>query len=209
MTAYTYRPLIASIFAGALSLTVAPAQADKLSSMHTQFTGPYIGGQVGGSLARGTFDFSPGGSQSDATGAPDVRLFFGYGYEYQTAYVGLELSTGYSRPHLRSGEAEISASVDPAADLRVGFTPFRQVLLWAKAGVSARDLRLRATTEDEGFTPGLRLGFGSDYNVTPRVFLRADFTSTFYKSLEANTSTGSVDGSLSTHQVGIGVGYRF
>lgn len=199
---------VASLAAGLLSSASGAIAED--TQYHVMFRGPYIGAQIGGGLERASFDFSNGELNTESQIAPEARLFLGYGYEYQTAYAGLEVSAGYSRPRLHSGEAELAGGFDPAVDLRLGLTPLRAALLYAKLGLSVRDQHLHtASGEDDGFTPGLRVGFGADYLVMPSVFLRAEFTSTFYRSLDATTSTGQVEGSLSNHQIGIGVGYRF
>lgn len=201
---------IASRFLGAAALLFsANAVCAQQPSLHTYFTGPYVGGAVGGEIARTKFDFAAAGSETDNQVSPVVRLFFGYGYEYESAYVGFELGAGYSRPHTRAGDVEMRAGVDPSLDLRVGFTPTRYALIYSRIGASLRDTKLSGIDEDSGLTPGLRLGIGADYLVTKNAFLRAEVTSSIYGDLSVNSTRGAAEGSLATYGMTVGVGYKF
>jgi outer membrane immunogenic protein len=191
----------AAVLLGA-SLAALPALAQEASRSEVSV-------QAFGSFVKSTTDNGVQQSATDSGGVlANYRFFF-------TNDNGVEVNYGYSLNTqtygLPSGPLGVKAHQDEVTAAYVYRHPLRQFTPFAEAGVGGlvfdpKDAPGASTQARAAFV----YGGGADFNVTKRVFLRAE-----YRGLVYNSPTFDLSDTLGTERVthraepSIGFGYRF
>jgi opacity protein-like surface antigen len=168
------------------------------------FTGAYMGGQVGfASLDSELSGARESGRNLSADFGDDgamAGVFAGYGWTWQKLYLGLEL------------EGEMSDGY--GAGVRVGYIVDRSALLYARVGAVRSEFRTKysrgsVNVERVDSQPGIRLGGGVELPVTDHAFVRMDYSYTRYEDYDLDYLTGIDNFRNSESAFQVGLGYRF
>jgi opacity protein-like surface antigen len=162
-----------------------------------------------GSFTKGTTE---SGVKQDATNTGGILA--GYRY-YFTKHIGAEINYGYTLNtqsyRLASGTTDIKSYSHEATGALVYRVPFKKLDVFALAGAGAivfnpKDLRGIDYQARAAFV----YGTGADYNLTHRVFLRAEYRGLVYNSpTYAIAGLGGTDRVTHRAEPSIGLGFRF
>ena len=152
------------------------------------------------------------GIKQDATNSGGILA--GYRF-YFTKHIGAEINYGYTlntqNYRFASGTTGIKSYSHETTGALVYRVPFKRVSLFALAGAGAivfnpKDLRGIDYQARAAFV----YGGGADYNLTHRLFLRAEYRGLVYNSPTYNIA-GLAGTDRTTHRAepSIGIGFRF
>jgi len=152
------------------------------------------------------------GIKQDATKTGGVLA--GYRF-YFTKHLGAEINYGYTlntqKYHLSSGTTGLKSYSHETTGALVYRVPFKKLNVFALAGAGAivfnpKDLR----GVDYEARAAFVYGGGADYNLTHRLFLRAEYRGLIYKSPTYNIA-GLAGMARTTHRAepSMGLGFRF
>ena len=165
--------------------------------------------QAMGSFTKGT---TQSGTKQDATNTGGVLA--GYRF-YFTKHVGAEINYGYTlntqNYRMATGTTGIKAHAHETTGAFVYRVPFKRWSVFALAGAGAivfNPKNLRGI--DYQARPAFVYGGGADYDLTHRLFLRAECRGLVYNSPTYNIA-GLAGTGRTTHRAepSIGLGYRF
>ena len=159
-----------------------------------------------------TKETTQSGIKQDANNTGGVLA--GYRF-YFTNHLGAEVNYGYSlntqKYYLSSGTTGVKSYSHETTGALVYRVPFKKVDLFALAGAGAivfnpKDLR----GIDYQARPAFVYGGGADYNLTHRLFLRAEYRGLVYNSPTYNIA-GLAGTDRTTHRAepSVGLGFRF
>ena len=182
-----------------------PARAD----------GIYIGAGLGPSMTNS--EITSGMSHVDLTGSgARGSVFAGYGATVNRIYLGLEgaysLGDGQSRANDMSGvSVRLRESHDFSIGPRLGYTFSPNLLVYGTVGYEALQLRTRvdgwgSSGTSRDYLNGVRIGLGLEAAVTPNVFVRGEYTHTWFGR---ETTVTGVPIDLNRGTATFGLGYRF
>jgi len=152
------------------------------------------------------------GVQQTATKSGGVLA--GYRF-YFTQHLGAEINYGYTlntqKYRLTTGTAGLNSYSHETTGALVYRVPFKRCLVFALGGAGAiafnpKDLRGIDYQGRAAFV----YGGGADYNLTHRLFLRAEYRGLVYNSPTYNiTGLGGVDRTTHRAEPSMGLGFRF
>jgi len=159
-----------------------------------------------------TKETTQSGIKQDATNTGGILA--GYRF-YFTERLGAEVNYGYTlntqNYRMATGTTGIRSYSHEATAALVYRVPFKKLNVFALAGAGAivfhpKDLR----GVDDQARPAFVYGAGADYNLTHRLFLRAEYRGLVYNSPTYNL-VGLADTDRTTHRAepSVGVGFRF
>ena len=197
-----FRTISCSTILLGVSLAVAPAFAQEAGRSE-------ISVQAFGSFVKTTTDNGVQQSATDSGGVlANYRFFFSNGN-------GVEVNYGYSLNTqtygLPSGPIGVKAHQDELSAAYVYRHPLQHFTPFAEAGVGAL---IFDPTDAPGASTQTRAAFvyggGADFNVTKRVFLRAEYRGSVYNSPTFDLSeTAGTDRVTHRAEPSVGFGYRF
>ncbi len=202
------RKLLAALGILFLAATAAPVRAEGIEGL-------YIGAAAGPSLS--TWDF--GNGDVDFSG-PRGTLFLGYGVMVDRIYLGLEGGYGFGLGSVRARDDSLGLRLGVAERHeftiapRIGYMVKPGLVLFGSVGYQAAEIRGRLDAPGMGAYPlvgrehldGLRLGVGMEASVTNNVFMRGEYTHTWFDGGDHHHQ-GRGPGSRGTATLGLG--YRF
>ena len=152
------------------------------------------------------------GIKADATNTGGVLA--GYRF-YFTRHLGVEVNYGYTlntqRYYLSSGTAGIKSYSHETTGALVYTVPFKKFNLFALAGAGAIIFNPKDVSGiDHQARAAFVYGGGADYNLTHRLFLRAEYRGLVYNSPTYNIA-GLAGTDRTTHRAepSMGLGFRF
>jgi len=159
-----------------------------------------------------TKETTQSGIKQDATNTGGILA--GYRF-YFTERLGAEINYGYTlntqNYRMATGTPGIKSYSHETTGALVYRVPFKKLNVFALAGAGAivfnpKDLR----GVDYQARPAFVYGAGADYNLTHRLFLRAEYRGLVYNSPTYNLA-GLADTDRTTHRAepSVGVGFRF
>ncbi len=217
---------IAAASAGAADLAPPPPPAPEIRPSVTDWTGPYIGGVLGGICMDGTYDRSTsGGASSD----PDLRgcglqggVMAGFNYQFNNIVVGLEgdfVAGGKTGKNISMQDA-LYVNWMSTLRPRAGFVANDNTLLYVTGGVAWLKAKWKDTGVGESKTnlhTGYVVGGGIEHAVTTNIHVRAEYLYANFNEKDytfncatcgagggAGTVTGSTDlGDVHTFRIGV------
>jgi len=190
-----------TLFAASLSMALpAYSQEDFKSEITVQGMGSF------------TKETTQSGIKQDATNTGGVLA--GYRF-YFTRHLGAEIDYGYTlntqNYHMATGTTGIKSYSHETTGAFVYRVPFKRLDVFALAGAGAivfnpKDLR----GVDYQARAAFVYGVGADYNLTHRLFLRAEYRGLVYNSPTYNVA-GLAGTDRTTHRAepSMGIGFRF
>lgn len=199
----------------ALLALAGPAQA-------SNFHGSYIGGQLG--WAGYDIDYREDGDESisglSASGFSggvmtgwgavlDNGLYLGIEFDAKTEDADLTV-------RLEDSELGVESKYSYGITGRLGTTVDDRVLLYGLAGYQRSRLDYRLTDIEEGESirfnddlNGARIGLGVEYQLDSRIFMRAEYSYTFYSSEDYRIEGETLQFDPDAQRFMFGLGYRF
>ena len=197
------------------------AGGDWLPATAWDWHGVYVGGQV--AHGSGTFQSrGPRGAQGLDEGeygdsGDGAGLFVGYGHSFDRWYLGVEAQADHASTNVSHGKDKVQSitlDIDRgdsyALNLRGGYHLPGGELLYLRLGRVRTEfdtLLFRNDAPQEAVDKrfeldGTRLGIGADVSVSPRLFVRMDYSHTAYDAFDAGTE--SMDPAESHFRLGLG-----
>jgi opacity protein-like surface antigen len=169
-----------------------------------------VSAQVVGSFVKSTTD---GGVQETATHTANVLGTYRY---FLNRHSGVELNYGWSRGTQEyrwvTGAMGIPSDVHEVSVAYVYRIPFRQWTFFALGGAGAMifDPRESVRTADMEARASFNYGAGADFNITRRIFLRAEYRGLVYSTPTYGVAAiNGLDRLTHRAEPSIGFGYRF
>lgn len=204
----------APVLAADLPQAPAPAyEAVPAPQQSIDWTGIYVGGNIGWNFAKFDNQF---GSAGLGTGANGVGggLYTGYNYQVSPNVV-LGAEADFSLTDVensrRNGGINVTSSSDWNSNIRgrVGYA-FDRYMVYGAGGLAIADLELSGAGDTDSKTAlGWTLGAGGEAALTQNVSARLDYTYQDFGSQDFNLNGNSVNSEFSNSQVRMGLGYKF
>lgn len=191
-----------------VALTVAAVVGFTASQAHADFSGPYVGVQLGYGKTTADVSGTVGGtsfSGDDSEGGVNYGILGGYGRQFGNFYLGGELEASLSNAEYSQTVNGVSGRIEQdwtlGAALRAGYVVAPNTMIYGRAGIVSTNFEGSATngassvSADENFT-GFRFGGGVEFLVTQNIGLRAEYTRTEYadKTFTSGANTVNIDG---------------
>lgn len=188
------------------SETTSGKRYETEDSGYADFTGPYLGGDIGYSI--GSYDINdPAGSDGDVgLDGFEGGLFVGYGFSHDFSwlggYAGIELGYEWSKADGDLNGADYEKDHAWVASFRPGVTMYQDALAYGIVGYSRAEFESNGNEEN---LDGLILGLGSEFNTRSPLKARIEYTYTNYEE----TKLSGVDFDGHENQIKLGAVFRF
>ena len=201
--------IITSFAVLALALTAMPALANQQSSWRnsTDWSGPYVGGHLGGGWADFSNDggIGPSGSEESLLGGVQA----GHNWQRDRYVFGVE--GDFTKMNLQSKNAASNVDEDWMMSFRgrAGYD-FGQFLPYVTAGLGLTDVVAKVPGGEETYVqPGPVVGAGVDSPVSDNWFGRVEYLYSNVPEDSTNIGGSTVTAGSDNHIVRVGLNYKF
>lgn len=186
--------------AALLAVTAAPSFAD------TRFDGAYAGPFVGHESTE--FDVESIFLTGEASAKGMLGgVAIGYGRAFGPYYLGAEVGYDYSDARYDEPGFELGFDHSFSVSGRVGYVATPDLMIYGLAGYEGAryDAQLFGDSIMRDWVDGVKLGLGAEYHAEENIFLRGEYSHTFFEKFRV--ADASVNTGRSVFKAGIG--YRF
>ncbi|PRD45924.1 porin family protein [Phyllobacterium phragmitis] len=203
--------------AALLPLSVSAMAADAIVEQPPQPAAPimaapqntWAGGYTGLYLGYGWGKFGTDAVGEIKDNAPKLGGYAGWNFQQDNIVYGIEGDAGYSWLKESSGGIEAKQGFDGSLRARVGYA-MDPALLYVTGGVAGSQIKLDDGLDDESkFRAGWTAGVGAEAFITQNIIGRVEYRYADFGDKDYDLGGGTVSSDLKTHDIRVGVGYKF
>ncbi|KXF77845.1 hypothetical protein ATN84_10445 [Paramesorhizobium deserti] len=169
------------------------------------WAGGYIG--IDGAWTWGKFGTDAVGDIKD--NAPKLHGYAGWNFQHDNIVYGIEGDAGYSWLKDDNGGIEAKQGFDGSLRARVGYA-MDPALLYVTGGVAGSQIKLDDGIDNESkFRAGWTAGAGAEAFITQNIIGRVEYRYTDFGDKDYDLGGGTVSSDLKTHDIRMGVAYKF
>lgn len=173
----------------------------------------WAGGYTGLYLGYGWNKFKNNSdTYADQTSKPNnakIGAYAGWNFQQDNIVYGIEGDAGYSWAKKTVDGLQSKQNFDGSLRARLG-VDYDAIMPYITAGVAGSDIKLSTATDSQSkFRAGWTAGAGVEARLTDNVIGRFEYRYTDFGNKTYNLDTVSVRSKLQTHDIRVGVGYKF
>ncbi|WP_068086280.1 outer membrane protein [Polycladidibacter stylochi] len=211
LTAITLGLLSTSAFAADLPQEQAPVAYDQAVTYDTyDWTGAYVGGNVGWGFAGVDGKGTSVGALDDNNNGASVGVHGGYNFMVTpNIVVGAEADIQYNDINNKVGDSRFSSSWNSSVRGRAGYAVDR-TLFYGTAGVAIAEFEAKdAGVKDSKTATGYTLGAGVEHALTDQLVTRVEYSYQDFGTQKFDLGSGPEKADLKENLVRAGLSYRF
>ncbi|MBB2970419.1 outer membrane protein [Mesorhizobium sp. RMAD-H1] len=169
----------------------------------------WAGGYTGlyGGYSWGKFDTDAVGEIKD--NAPKLGAYAGWNFQQDNFVYGVEGDAGYSWLKEEKLGLEAKQGFEGSLRARLGYA-MDPALLYVTGGVAGAKIELDdGVNKEDKFRAGWTVGAGAEAFITQNIIGRVEYRYTDFGDKDYDLGASTVSSDLKTHDIRLGVGYKF